>query len=126
MAENRMESGLNPVELARELRSVLARNAAEAERTRRLPEENIDALEKANLFKVMTPKRWGSYGVPLTTSLQTFAELAKGCGSTGWVAMIINGVEWWASRLPDEGQEEIFAKSPARICAAGTPALKGK
>lgn len=78
-----MESGLNPVELARELRSVLARNAAEAERNRRLPEENIETLEKANLFKVMTPKRWGSRGAPLTTSLQTFAELAKGCGSIG-------------------------------------------
>jgi 3-hydroxy-9,10-secoandrosta-1,3,5(10)-triene-9,17-dione monooxygenase len=84
------------------------------------------ALEASNLFNVMRPKRWGGYGVPLTTSIKTLAELAKGCGSTGWVAMIVNGINWWASRLPDAGQEEIFAKPGTRLCAAGGPTSKGR
>jgi alkylation response protein AidB-like acyl-CoA dehydrogenase len=49
-----------PVALAGEFRPFLARNAAQAERERRLPEENIEALEAANLFKLMTPQRLGA------------------------------------------------------------------
>jgi alkylation response protein AidB-like acyl-CoA dehydrogenase len=40
--------------------------------------------------------------------------------------MITNGVSWWASLLPDEGQEEIFAKSGIRLCAAGNPTCQGR
>lgn len=116
----------SPVALAEELRALLVRNAAQAEHNRRLPEENVQALEAANLFNVMTPRRWNGYGAPLTTAIRTFSELGKGCGSTGWVAMIINGVNWWASWLPDAGQEEIFANSQARLCAAGTQATRGR
>jgi len=64
------------------------------ERDRRLPIENVEALRAANLFKVMTPRRWGGHGTTLSTTLKTFAELAKGCPSTGWVTMIIAGVNW--------------------------------
>jgi 3-hydroxy-9,10-secoandrosta-1,3,5(10)-triene-9,17-dione monooxygenase len=116
----------NPVTLAGQLRALLARNAVQAEHDRRLPEENVRALQAANLFKIMTPQRWGGYGAPLTTAIRTFAELGKGCGSTGWVAMIMNGVSWWANWLPDAGQEEIFTDSHARLCAAGTQASRGR
>ena len=126
MTQQTPSPGADPAALAAELLPLLERNAAQTERDRRLPEENIEALEAANLFGIMTPKRWGGYAAPLTGVLRTFAELGKGCGSTGWVAMVINGVNWWASRLPDAGQEEIFADSKVRLCAAGTPASKGR
>jgi 3-hydroxy-9,10-secoandrosta-1,3,5(10)-triene-9,17-dione monooxygenase len=113
---------LDPVARAAELRPLLARNADRAEQDRRLPDENVEALESANLFKVMVPRRWGGYGASLPEVLGTFAELAKDCPSSGWVTMIVSGVGWWASRLPDRGQEEIFANPAAsRACAAGSP-----
>ena len=40
------------VALAGELRPLLAKNAEQAERDRRLPNENVRALEARNLFKV--------------------------------------------------------------------------
>jgi 3-hydroxy-9,10-secoandrosta-1,3,5(10)-triene-9,17-dione monooxygenase len=127
MALAQTEHSTDPVALSAQLHPLLARNAARAERDRRLPAENVEALQAANLFKVMVPRRWGGYGAPLPTTLSTFAELANGCGSSGWVAMIINGVNWWASSLPDRGQEEIFADTPdVRVCAAGTAASKGR
>jgi alkylation response protein AidB-like acyl-CoA dehydrogenase len=128
MAQTRTDTNADPAALAAELRPLLARNAARAERDRRLPTENVDALQAANLFKVMVPRRWGGYGAPLSTTLRTFAELAKGCSSSGWVTMIIGGVTYYASLLPDRGQEEIFA-DPAnfRICGgAGSPTSIGK
>jgi hypothetical protein len=57
MRRAQVHSNANPVALAAELRPLLARNAGQAERDRRLPQENIDALEAANLFKLMTPRR---------------------------------------------------------------------
>ena len=117
----------DPVTLAVQLRPLLERNAVRVERDRRLPTENVEALQAANLFKVMTPRRWGGYGTSLSTILKTFAEVAKGCPSTGWVTMIIAGVNWWASLLPDRGQQEIFANSPdSRVCAAGSPTVVGR
>ena len=114
----------DPVALAAELRPLLARNAAQVERDRRLCDENVNAIAAANLFKVMAPLRWDGYGAPLETVLETFAEIARGCGSSGWVTMIISGVNWWASLLPDAGQEEIFAsRADVRVCAAGSPGL---
>ncbi len=117
----------DPAALAAELRPLLARNAAQAERERRLPQENVEALEGANLFKLMTPQRWRGYGVPLATALSTFAELAKGCASSSWVAMIISTSMWFASLLPDRGQEEIFA-NPAglRVCSPFSPTAMGQ
>ena len=126
MAETQTVSP-DPVALAAELRPLFARNAAQAERDRRLPQENIEALEGANLFKLMTPRRWGGYGVPLATALGTFAELGRGCASTSWVTMIISASTWFASLLPDRGQEEIFA-NPAgvRVCSPISPTAKGQ
>jgi 3-hydroxy-9,10-secoandrosta-1,3,5(10)-triene-9,17-dione monooxygenase len=72
MAETQLGNG-NPVQLAAELRPLLARNAVRAERERRLPAENVDALQAANLFKVMVPRRWGGYGAPLRTTMSTFS-----------------------------------------------------
>jgi 3-hydroxy-9,10-secoandrosta-1,3,5(10)-triene-9,17-dione monooxygenase len=116
----------DPVARATELRALLKRNAAQAERDRRLPDESVDAIEAANLFKVMTPKRWGGYGAPLPLILETFAELAKGCGSSGWVTMILTGGTWWAGLLADQGQEEIFSERKGlRVCGSTPANTKG-
>jgi alkylation response protein AidB-like acyl-CoA dehydrogenase len=115
----------DPIDFAANLWPLLARSAEQAERDRRLPAETIEALQADNLFKVMVPRRWGGYGAPLPTVLGTFAELAKGCGSSGWVAMILNGCGYWASLLSDRGQEDVFARSDTRVCVAGSPVLKG-
>jgi 3-hydroxy-9,10-secoandrosta-1,3,5(10)-triene-9,17-dione monooxygenase len=117
----------DPIALAAELRPLLARNAAQAERDRRLPLENIDALEAANLFKLMTPRRRGGYGVPLATALSAHGELAKACASTAWVTMIIGTCLWLASLLPDRGQEEIFESSRGlRISGVISATIRGR
>ena len=127
MAQTQADSKSDPVVLAAELRPLLARNAAQVERDRRICAENIEALERANLFRLMTPRRWGGYGVPLATSLNVWAELAKGCASSSWVTMITGATLWVASLLSDRGQEEIFA-NPAglRICGVVSPTARGR
>ena len=43
------------LERARALKPLLARNAAQAEDERRIPEENVAALDEAGLFKITMP-----------------------------------------------------------------------
>ena len=107
--------GQDPVTMAVELRPLLARNAEQTEHERRLPRENIDALEEANLFKLMTPQRWGGYGASFATSMSVHAELAKGCASTAWVAMIVGGGMWVASLLPTKARKRFSAVLRARV-----------
>lgn len=106
---------------------MLARNAERCEQDRKIVEENIRALEERNLFKVFTPKRLGGHGARLETALAVYAELAKGCGSTAWVEMILSIATWSASLLPDRGQDEIFASSPhARVGGVFTPSATSR
>ncbi len=112
-------SGL--VSQARELRPLLSANAITVERDRRLARENLDALERLGLFKLMVPERWGGHGASLTTVLEVAAELAKGCVSTAWVQVIIGGSSWIASLLPDRGQEEVFSAGAPRVCGVIMP-----
>lgn len=117
----------DPVAAAASLRPLLERNAERSESERRLAAENVDAIAAANLFKVMTPRRWGGYGSSLAESVNTFAELAKGCGSSGWVTMILAGVGWWASMMPDRGQEEVLGSGGnSRVCGSSPPGLKAR
>jgi 3-hydroxy-9,10-secoandrosta-1,3,5(10)-triene-9,17-dione monooxygenase len=127
MAQMTFDTNPDPVALAAELRPLLARNAAQAEHDRRLPAENVEAIDAANLFKVMTPKRWGGFGAPLSTVLRTLAKLGEGCGSSGWVTMILGGCSWYASLLPDRGQEEIFGDGGnSRICGSTPPMAQAR
>src|SRR5579885_2836513 len=107
---------------ARELRPLLAANAAAVERERRLLAENVEALERRGLFTLMVPRRWGGHEAPPSSVLRVGAELAKGCASTAWVQTIATGSSWMASLLPRRGQEEIFAEGAPRICGVITPA----
>ncbi|HUY18607.1 MAG TPA: acyl-CoA dehydrogenase family protein [Candidatus Binataceae bacterium] len=112
----------DPVARAAALKELLVRNAAQAERDRRIPEENIRALAEANLFRVLVPRRWGGYGVPVATALRVSAEIAKSCPSTAWVQMLLNVSTWLATLLPDRGQQDIFAgPTDGRVCGVLTP-----
>src|SRR5580658_7181317 len=83
------------IERATALRPILERNADEAERTRRIPQENIDALREAGLLKVTVPRRFGGYEVMVGTKLAVSEAVAMGtCGSTAWVTALINVCNW--------------------------------
>ena len=62
---------------ATELQPLLARNAAQAETDRRIPEENIEALREAGLFKLMIPRRLGGYETTIKTQLEVSAALGE-------------------------------------------------
>jgi alkylation response protein AidB-like acyl-CoA dehydrogenase len=107
---------------ATELQPLLARNAAQTEKDRRVVEENIQAIRDAGLFRITVPKRFGGYEVPITTKLEVSAALAEACGSTAWVTALTNVCNWLVGTYPEAAQQEIFGADPdARVAGVLAP-----
>lgn len=96
-------------------------NAREAEERRWIPDQNIDLLEKSGVFQIAVPRRFGGLDLPLADQVDIATEIARGCGSTGWVSVTWISSAWIATLYPDRAQEEIFADGSVRISGGFTP-----
>ena len=97
---------------ARELKPLLAANAAQGETDRRVVEESIQALTEAGLFKISVPKRYGGYETSLRTMLDVSAEVAEADGGTAWVVTLINVCNWMVGLMPQQAQDDVFGADP--------------
>lgn len=109
------------LEAVRDIVPRLRKNGNEAEDRRWIPDENIDLLEKAGVFQMAVPRRFGGLELPLADQFQVLAEIARGCGSTSWVAVAWVSTAWMATLYPDRTQEEVFASGSVRISGGFTP-----
>ena len=104
------------------LRPMLEANADQTETDRRVVEENITALAAAGAFKVTVPKRYGGYEANLRTKLEVSREVAKGCGSTGWVTALMNICALFTGVMNEQAQDDVWGDNPdARIAGVLTP-----
>jgi alkylation response protein AidB-like acyl-CoA dehydrogenase len=119
------ETGVDTEELIRratELQPLLAKNAARTEADRRVPEENIEAIREAGLFRLMVPKRLGGHETTIKTKMEVSAALAEACGSTAWVTGLTNVCGWLVGTLPDQAQQDVFGADPdARVAGVLAP-----
>ena len=97
---------------ARELKPLLAGNAAQGETDRRVVEESIQALTDAGLFKISVPKRYGGYETSMRTMLDVSAEVAEADGGTAWVVTLINVCNWMVGLMPEKAQDDVFGADP--------------
>jgi 3-hydroxy-9,10-secoandrosta-1,3,5(10)-triene-9,17-dione monooxygenase len=93
---------------AESIRPLLQRNAGETDSLRRLPNEVVAALREHGLCRLMVPKRFGGYQTSIRTYIEVMAEIGRGCGSTAWVASLVNVCEWLAGLFPDRAQQDVW------------------
>ena len=60
------------------LRVTLRERAIETDRLARLPESTISDLEKARLFEITTPHRYGGLQLDVRTFMDAMVELGRG------------------------------------------------
>ena len=111
---------------AEDLRPLLERNADTTDALRRLPDEVVTAVREAGLCRLMVPRRFGGYQTTIHTYLEVIAELGRGCGSTAWVASLINVCAWLAALFPDRAQRDVWGANPdawvaGSLAPHGTP-----
>ncbi len=76
--------GLDIVRRARALAPLLAAEADEIERSRRLTPKVVAALTEGGFYKLLLPKNIGGAEVPPAMFLGVLEEIAKGDASTAW------------------------------------------
>jgi alkylation response protein AidB-like acyl-CoA dehydrogenase len=123
-----MTAPLDHVEFVRRCEALvphLARLAPEAEELRRLPEETLELVTEADLWRGVVPTSLGGHGLGLAALAGGTRALAHGCPASAWTIsfLILHG--WLLSRLPVGGREELFAggaipMAPAPLAPTGT------
>lgn len=106
------------VDRARELGPLLRKNAAASEANRRVEEETIQAMKKAGLMRVCTPKRYGGWEMNARAMLDVSSAIAEGDGAAAWVANLNNVCCWLTSLFSRKAQDEVFGADPD-TCVSG-------
>jgi 3-hydroxy-9,10-secoandrosta-1,3,5(10)-triene-9,17-dione monooxygenase len=105
-----------------ELLPQLRERAQVTEDLRRLPDENIKALDEVGFFKLIQPSQWGGMECDPTVFYEAVRRLASACGSTGWVAGILGIHNWHLAQFDQAAQDEVWGDDPStRISSSYAP-----
>jgi indole-3-acetate monooxygenase len=104
--------GIDIVERARALAPLIAREADEIERTRRLTPAVTQALIENGLYRSLLPKSLGGIEAPLETFMQMQEEVAKADASTAWCLGQCSVCAMTAAYLDPDAANEIFNVAP--------------
>lgn len=102
----------------------LRANAERSDRESRLPAESMEAMREAGLLRMYEPRSLGGLELDPVTYTQVQEELARHDSAAAWILQAVGSSAWWASRLPAETVDEIYADGPDLIMASafGFPA----
>ena len=107
------------VERAQSLKALIAREADEIERTRRLTQPVVTALIDNGLYRALLPKTFGGAEAPIEVFMQMLEEVAQADASTAWCLGQCSVCAMTAAYLDMDAAREIFAK-PSDILAWGS------
>ena len=110
--------GFGLIERARALAPLIAREAGDIERTRRLTEPVVSALIENGLYRVLLPQSLGGAEAPPEIFMQMLEEVAKADASTAWCLGQCSVCAMTAAYLDPDAAREIF-NAPPGILAWG-------
>jgi alkylation response protein AidB-like acyl-CoA dehydrogenase len=100
----------------------LRERAREAEAERRVPEISIEELQRAQLFEVQKPARFGGYELGMAEFVELVAVLGRGCGSTAWIYSVTAERAWLLAKFSEHAQRDVWEANPkALITSSITP-----
>ncbi|OKO79737.1 acyl-CoA dehydrogenase [Bradyrhizobium sp. NAS80.1] len=104
--------GVGLVERARAISPLIAREADEIERTRRLTPAVLSALIENGLYRALLPQSLGGAEAPPETFMQMMEEIAKADASTAWCLGQCSVCAMIAASLDRDTAHEIFNAGP--------------
>ena len=88
----------------------LTSRAEQTSELRRVPEETIQEIKDAGLFRLLQPKKYGGYEVDPKVFYDVQIKLSEACPSTGWVYGVVGCHAWQLALFAPEAQEDVWAK----------------
>jgi alkylation response protein AidB-like acyl-CoA dehydrogenase len=104
--------GFGLIERAQALAPLIAREADEIERTRRLTQPVVSALIENGLYRVLLPQSLGGVEAPPEIFMQMLEEVAKADASTAWCLGQCAVCAMTAAYLDPDAAREIFNVAP--------------
>lgn len=106
------DQGFDLVERARALAPLIASEADEIERTRRLTSAVVDALIENGLYRALLPQSLGGAEAPIDIFMQMLEAIAKADASTAWCLGQCSVCAMIAASLDHDTAQEIFNTAP--------------
>ncbi len=104
---------------AKAIAPVVAEDADEAERERRLTDRTVEAMKAQGLIGIWVPESLGGLEASPGEGFRLFEEVAKTHASAAWNLWIWSTVGQFTSTLSEEGIAEMFADGPTGAIGAG-------
>ncbi|MDA9468097.1 acyl-CoA dehydrogenase family protein [Bradyrhizobium sp. CCBAU 53415] len=117
--------GFGLVERARAIAPLIAREADEIERTRRLTPDVVAALIQNGLYRALLPQSLGGAEAPIEAFMQMLEEIAKADASAAWCIGQCGVCAMIAAWLDHDAAQEIF-NTPPGILAWGAVAHEAR
>ncbi|MDA9425869.1 MULTISPECIES: acyl-CoA dehydrogenase family protein [Bradyrhizobium] len=117
--------GFGLVERARAIAPLIAREADEIERTRRLTPDVVAALIQNGLYRALLPQSLGGAEAPIEAFMQMLEEIAKADASAAWCIGQCGVCAMIAAWLDHDAAREIF-NTPPGILAWGAVAHEAR
>jgi 3-hydroxy-9,10-secoandrosta-1,3,5(10)-triene-9,17-dione monooxygenase len=100
----------------------IAARAAKTDRDRRVPDETIAELTKAELLNVLLPTSLDGLEADFSVFSAITHRLAAACGSTAWVYVVLAETAWIAALFPKKAQDEAWERAADPVfCASIVP-----
>ncbi|MCS5721990.1 acyl-CoA dehydrogenase family protein [Herbiconiux sp. CPCC 203407] len=120
-ATESITSGDDVLRAVERIRGPLRENALRAEAEHRVPDESIDLLEQAGVFRLTAPVGHGGLEAPLTDQVRILSAIGRADLSTAWVCSLHTVGTYFVGHYPDEAQHEVFTSPDARVAAIFSP-----
>ena len=102
----------------RDLGPLFFERRLKSNKLRRLPEDNISDLIDSQVLKACQPKRVGGFELPFGAQTSAGAEIAKYCGSSGWIVSVCGTHHWMMGKFPIKAQDDVWGKNQNLIVAS--------
>lgn len=98
-------------------------NTSQAERERRVPAQNVEALHDAGFFAAFQPSRFGGLEVGADVYGPALIDLAGACASTAWASGLLAQHSHMIALMSDELQHEIWDDDPRALVSSSVAPL---
>ena len=103
---------VSPEELVARAEALVSKFRERQEKTeldRKVPQESMEECRRADLFRILQPKRYGGFEYGMDTLVDVAATVASGCGSTGWVYAVNAQQRWMIGMFSEQAQDEVWS-----------------
>lgn len=106
------------LERIKEILPEIAKNADQAEKDRKAPEESIRLLNEIQLNRAFLPKAYGGFEISLPEFAECVVELSKACAGTAWAYSLLCTHNHQLAMFPKQLQDEVWGEDPDTVASS--------